>query len=302
MTPARSDIIGVPIDADVVARALDRHDDYRVLRRIRRMDRRSSRIGVGRSLVGIAIDVETTGLDPTRHEVIELAVQRFRLDELFRIVETGRPRSWLEQPSEPIPPVITRVTGLTDADVAGRAIADGEAGCMIMTADLVVSHNAKFDRPFVEKRLPLTARRPWACSLADVDWHELGYDDRSLSALLSKMGWFYDPHRAEVDVTALLHLLAHPLDGSGGTVAGRMVEHARKPTWIVDAVEAPFSAREVLKERGYRWDAPRRVWSVQIADHVVKDEVEWACLMLYGGRRRPATRRITWEERYAAVG
>ncbi len=301
MTATRSQVIGVPIDADVVARALDRHDDYRVLRRIRRMDLRSGRMGVGRSLIGIAVDVETTGLDHARHEVIELAVQRFRLDALFRIVETGRPRSWLEQPSEPIPPGITRVTGLTDVDVAGRAIADGEAGCMIMTADFVVSHNAAFDRPFVEKRLPLTAGRPWACSLADIDWRGLGFGDRTLSALLTQMGWFYDAHRAQVDVTALLHLLAHPLDERGGTVAKLMVEHARKPTWIVDAVEAPFSAREVLKERGYRWDPTRRVWSVQVPDETVRAEVEWASLMLYGGRRTPNTRRITWEERYAAT-
>lgn len=301
MTSARPDIIGVPMDAEVVARALDRHDDYRVLRRLRRMDRRSARMGIGQSVVGIAVDVETTGLDHSRHEVIELALQRFRLDALFRIVETGRPRSWLEQPSEPIPAGITRVTGLTDADVAGRAIADGEAGCMIMTADFVVSHNAIFDRPFLEKRLPLTAGKPWACSLADVDWRGLGYDGRTLSALLARMGWFYDAHRAEVDVTALMHLLAHPLDERGGTVAGRMLEHARRPTWIVDAVEAPFSAKDVLRERGYRWDAARRVWSVQVAADALKDEVDWAGLMLYGGRRGPDTRRITWEERYAAI-
>lgn len=301
MRSGRHDIIGVPIDAEVVARALDRHDDYRVLRRITRMDRRSARPVLGPSIVGVAVDVETTGLDHSRHEVIELGLQRFRLDALFRIVETGRPRSWLEQPSEPIPARITEVTGLTDADVAGRAIADGEAGCMIMTSDFVVSHNASFDRPFLEKRLPLTAGKPWACSLADVDWRGLGYGDRTLSALLGRMGLFYDAHRAEVDVTALLHLLAHPLDEVGGTVAGRMIEHARKPSWIVDAVEAPFSAREVLKERGYRWDAPRRVWSAQVADDEVGDEVEWARLMLYGGRRAPCTRRITWEERYAGA-
>jgi len=296
----RADLIGVPIEPEVIARALDRHDDYRVLRRIRRMDRRPTRIDRSNSLVGVAVDVETTGLDHSRHEVIELAIQRFRLDAQHRIVETGRPRTWLEQPSEPIPPGITRVTGLTDADVAGRAIADGEAGCMILTADFVVSHNAAFDRPFLEKRLPMAAGRPWACTLADVEWRELGYEGRTLSALLSRMGWFYDAHRAEVDVTALLHLLSHPLDEFGGTVAGRMIGNANKPTWIVDAQDAPFSAREVLKERGYRWDAARRVWSAQVADDLARDEADWASLMLYGGRRKPEMRRVTWIERYAA--
>lgn len=293
------DLVAVPVSPDVLARALDRHDDYRVLRRIRTMDRRPALHGRTAGLVGIALDLETTGLDHRQHEVIELAVQRFRLDEYGRIVETGRPRSWLEQPSQPIPDEITRITGLADPDVAGRAISDGEATAMLLGADFVVAHNARFDRAFAEKRLPLAAGRPWACSLNDMDWRDLGFEGRTLSSLLGRMGWFYDPHRAQTDVTALLHLLDHPLD-VGGTVAARMIERAMRPTWTVEAVDAPFSAKEVLKERGYRWDAGRRLWSASVPEEAVRDETSWATLMLYGGRREPAVRRVTWESRYGA--
>jgi DNA polymerase-3 subunit epsilon len=299
VTERRAEYVGVPVDADVLAQVLERHEDYRVLRRIRRMDLQSPRLKPEGSIVGIAVGVQTTGLDPGRHEIIELAVQPFRLDAEHRIIETGRPRNWLEQPSESIPPEITRVTGLTDADVAGRAIPDGEAACMILGADFVVSHNAEFDRPFLEKRLPHASGKPWACSLADVDWRGRGFADRTLSALLGRMGWFYDAHRAEVDVAALLQLLAHPFP-DGPTVAGVMLERAIRPTWVVDVVDAPFSAKDVLKDRGYRWDGARRLWSVQVVDEAVRDEVGWATLMLYGGRREPKVRRVTWKERYAA--
>lgn len=292
------DLVAVPVEPDVLARALDRHDGYRVLRRIGPMERRPAGEVRGEGMIGLALDVETTGLDHGRHEVIELAMQRFRIDDLGRIVETGRPRSWLEQPSEPIPPEITRVTGLADPDVAGRSISDGEATAMLLGADFVVAHNARFDRPFVEKRLPLSSGRPWACSLGDVDWTGLGFESRTLSALLSRMGLFFDAHRAATDVTALLHLLDHRLD-EGGTIARLMVERARRPTWTVDAVDAPFSAKEVLKERGYRWDPLRKLWSASITDDVVADEVAWAALMLYAGRREPVVRKVTWQERYA---
>lgn len=294
------DLVAIPVQPDVLARALDRHADYRVLRRIRSMDRRLPPGPVSEGLVGVAIDLETTGLDFASEEVIELAMQRFRLDVHGRIVETGRPRSWLEQPSKLIPPEVTRVTGLTDGDVSGRSISDGEATGMILGADFVVAHNSRFDRPFLERRLPMAAGRPWACSLADVDWSALGYEGRTLSALLSGMGWFFEAHRATGDVTALLHLLDHRLE-VGGTVAGRMVENARRPTWTVSAVDAPFSAKDVLKERGYRWDGLRRTWFASVGEKALRDEMEWAALMLYGGRREPDVRRVTWEERYAVT-
>lgn len=293
------ELVAVPVQPDVLARALDRHDDYRVLRRIRTMDRRPPHGGRVEGMIGLALDLETTGLDHREHEIIELAMQRFRLDQHGRIVETGRPRAWFEQPSTPIPAHITQITGLADPDVAGRSIADGEAGAMMLSADFVVAHNAGFDRAFAEKRLPMAAGRPWACSLNDLDWKSMGFENRTLSGLLVRMGWFFDAHRAQTDVTALLHLLDHPLD-DGGTIARRMVENARRPDWIVDAVDVPFSAKGVLKERGYRWIAERKLWSAAVSDEAIADEIAWASLMLYGGRREPRTRRITWTERYSA--
>lgn len=291
--------ITVPLDAEVVARSLDLHDDFWVLRRMRNMDRppdpRNRNIG----RVGIAIDVETTGLDPARHEIIELAVQRFRIDASGFIIETGKPRTWLEQPSHPIPPEVQRITGLTDADVAGRTLNDGEATGMLRDADFVVAHNAAFDRPFVEARLPGASGRPWVCSLGDVDWKGLGYDDRTLSGLLARMGMFYSAHRAQNDVLALLHLLDHVPKGGSKTFAGIAVETAEKPSFLIEAVDAPFSARAVLKERGYRWNRARKTWSVEVAEPQVDKERDWVLRFIYNGKGKPSIAKIGWEKRYA---
>jgi len=294
-----TETIILPVDADAAARSLDLHQDFRVLRRMREIDRPADPRNRDVGLVGIAIDVETTGLDPDKHEVIELAVQRFRIDEAGFIIETGKPRTWLEQPSISIPPEIERITGLKDADVAGRSINDGEATSMIRDADFVVAHNASFDRPFVEARLPFTVGCPWVCSLADVDWRKLGLEDRTLSGLLARMGCFFDAHRAQTDVSALLHLLDHVPVGQNKTIGAMALQRARSSTTIIEALGAPFAARAILRERGYRWDPARKAWHIEVLEIETSQECEWLSLHVYRGRGAASIKKVGWETRYS---
>ncbi len=250
------------------------------------------------TLVGCALDVETTGLDFATDQVIELALQRFWFDGHGRILETGRSRSWREDPGTSLSRKVIELTGLTDGILKGRCISDGEAACLIATSDMVVAHNAAFDRPFVERRLPDAAGGRWMCSMRDLDWPALGFEGRSLSHLASQCGWFYDAHRADVDVTALLHLLDHTL-ASGETVLHRLIHSAARPSWMIEAVDAPFSAKDALKTRGYRWDGARRRWCREIGPDELDDELKWHASAVYHGHGRPIFRQMTWTERYA---
>ena len=282
---------------EAMATLVDRHGDYRVLRRMPPMRRTLARGVRPGMLAGCAIDVETTGLDVDEDAVIELALQRFWADADGRIVATGRSHRWLEHPGRPIAPEITRLTGIADRDVAGRRITDAVAASLIADADFVVAHNASFDRPFVEKRLPSAAGRPWVCTLHDVDWRANGFEGRTLSHLLLQIGLFYEAHRASTDVTALLHLLDHRL-ASGGTVLKAAVETAAKPAWIIDAVGAPFESKDLLKARGYRWNGVARHWSKEVNAMAFDDEYEWIVVRVYGGTARPRFRSVSWCERH----
>lgn len=291
-------IMNVPASAEMVARALDRQADFRVLRRMRTIDRRDIPGLRTRVMTGVALDVETTGRDPASDRVIELAMQRFGIDAAGRIVETEAPVGWLEQPGVPIPAEITRITGIRDEDVRGRAIVDGEAVSLILGSDFIVAHNAAFDRPFLERRLPEIVEVPWACSLTDVDWGSHGFEARKLKHLAMEMGWFYEAHRATVDVTALLHVLDHELP-DGTTVVSRMLERAREPTYVVEAVDAPFDRKGALSARGWRWNAARRVWAVEVGADRFDAEVEWATIHVYSALRSPEWTRVDWRTRHA---
>ncbi|HEX8239710.1 MAG TPA: 3'-5' exonuclease [Allosphingosinicella sp.] len=292
------DLVPIPVPAASLASALASHGDYRIARRVQPMVRGAAGFERTDELSVCVLDCETTGTDHETDKVIELALQRVYVSTDGRIVMTGKPRNWLEDPGVPISPEITRITGLTDDDVKGQAIAESEARSVISSADVVLSHNAGFDRPFVEKRLGLSGLA-WACSLNDIDWREVGFEGRSLGQLLWQCGWFYEAHRASSDVNALLHLLDHRLS-SGTTVMKEVLERARRPSWVIDAVGAPFSARGALKTRGYRWYPAVRFWWREVSDEALEDELAWVAAQVYGGMETPPHRQITWCERHGA--
>lgn len=279
------------------AEALGAHVDFRVLRRLKPVTSFHVAVPHVSSRVGVAIDVETTGLDREVDQIIELAVQRFRFDEQGRIIQVGVPRVWREDPGIPVDPKITKLTGLTTADLTDQAIDEAAAVEIISSADIIVAHNAAFDRPFVDRRLPAIAGKPWACSMAELDWLEFGFDGRALAHLVSQCGWFYEGHRAENDILALIYLLAHGLP-DGETILAKLMACSERTTYRVNAVDAPFDAKDRLKSRGYRWDAALRFWWKAVPEEESEAERSWLLNDVYGGYGEPAFIPVTACERH----
>lgn len=289
---------GVPGDRHAqAARLLGTHPDYRVQRRLTPVTHFHAANPESPTRIGVAIDVETTGLDRETDRIIELAIQRFRFDECGRIIQVGLPRVWREDPGMPIDPKITSLTGLTDADVAEQQIDESVAVDILSSAAIIVAHNAAFDRPFVDRRLPAIAGKPWACSMAELEWLELGFEGRSLAHLVSQCGWFYEGHRAENDILALLYLLSHGLP-DGETILAKLIACSELQTYRVNAIDAPFDAKDRLKSRGYRWDAIMRFWWRSIGEQDCDAERAWLQSDVYGGYGEPAFLPITACERH----
>jgi DNA polymerase-3 subunit epsilon len=262
--------------------------DVRVLHPLRLRDGPTGE-GAGRGPhVGVAIDVETTGLDVNTGKVIELAIRRFRYDADGVITDLDEAFEWREDPGEPLHPDISALTRLTDADLAGREIDEDDAARLLNSASFVVAHNSAFDRAWVERRLPGAAGLRWCCSMRQVDWRARGFDGRVLGYLLLQNGYYHCGHRASADVDALIEMLRH-VDRDGRTALSEMVENGARPSWIVRARGAHFDLKDDLRTRGYRWDAAdgRKCWWREVADHDLVGEEFWLAANVYSVDARP---------------
>ena len=246
LNTANSATMYSPEELDRMARALEASGDYKVLRRL--VPRAPSAAPEGdSSKLGIVLDVETTGLDPNRDEVIELAMIKFRYSERDEITGVTEIYQSFNEPASPIPAEITELTGITDEMVAGHKIDAATVDAFVADANIVIAHNAKFDRPFAEKAWPIFAQRHWACSLAEIDWLKYGFGGAKLAYLLADMGFFHDAHRAVDDCQALLEILSRPLPGTSTTALATLLEHARRKTFRIWAENSPYDLKDKLK-------------------------------------------------------
>ena len=168
--------------------------------------------------------------------------------------------------------------------VQGRHLDEARIAAMLAGTDLVIAHNAGFDRPFCEARIPAFAQLPWGCSFADIDWKKEGFGSAKLEYLAMEKGWFYDAHRAEVDCHALLAVLGEQLPMSSQSGLAKIMAASRGPSYRLQATHAPFEAKDLLKARAYRWNAEQKVWHTRLADEAeLTAECAWLKLTVYGG-------------------
>lgn len=285
-----------------MAAMLARHPDYRVLRRlvpVHHFDRTAQ----GPVVRVLVLDTETTGLDHARDKIIELAMLRVDVD-----TSTGRPvgnvmvYDGLEDPGMPIAKEIQAITGISSEMVRGQHLDEAKIAAMLEDADLVIAHNAGFDRPFCEARIPAFAQLPWGCSFADIDWKKEGHGSAKLEYLAMEKGWFYDAHRAEVDCHALLAVLGEPLLSSSQSGLAKIIAASSQPSYRLQATGAPFEAKDILKGRAYRWNAEQKVWHTRIDDETqLMAEFEWLKSSVYGNRQaRVQVEKLSADVKYSS--
>lgn len=288
--------------AEDLARRLEATGDYRVLRRL--VPRLPTPTPAGYSgKIGVVIDFETTGLDATRDEIIEVAAVRFRYSDRDEITGVSYTFQSFNEPSTPIPAEVTELTGITDTMVAGHKIDATALERFVSDANIVIAHNSDFDRKFAERSWAFFEQKHWGCSMSEIDWQKLGFGGAKLTYLLADAGFFHGAHRAIDDCQAVVELLARPLPGKSTTAFAMLADHARRTTFRIWAENAPYALKDILKRRRYRWndgtDGRPRAWHIDVDDDKRDAELVYLKKEIYQREVDINCREITAQERFS---
>lgn len=247
-----------------------------------------------KSFVATIIDLETMGLDPNKHEIIEIGLLSFSFSSADGILDIVTTYNELNDPCKPIPEEVTKVTGIRDEDVKGKAIDWEHVSQSLKASHLVICHNSAFDRNFLEMQTPepiqvIVQSLPFACTVRDIDWKKYGIESSKLDYINWKLGYFYDGHRAINDCWATLNILLQ-----AESVFDELKSNVRKREVIICAKDAPFDKKDLLKARNYRWsDGTARLpkgWWICIDSAFLDEEKQWLDEEIY--ERQGASNKI----------
>ena len=270
---------------EAALRTVSQHPDYQVLRRV--PTTLVNRVATeSKQFIATIIDLETMGLNPVNHEIIELGMLSFSFTTGDGVLDVIDAYNELNDPGKPIPVDITKVTGITDKDVQGKSINWEHVKTILKKTHLIICHNSGFDRNFLEIQTPkeislVIQSLPFACTIKDINWKERGIESLKLDYINWKLGYFYDGHRAINDCWATINLLV--------TVPGVFDElkaNVRKKETLICAVNAPFDKKDLLKGRNYRWsdgtDRLPKSWWICLPNEFLADEKRWLDETIYG--------------------
>lgn len=257
-----------------MAKLLSQSNRYKVLERFRKLEQYHP-YGEEDRLIGVYLDTETTGLDYKKDKVIELALVPFEYSQDGRIFRVLDSYSGFQDPGESLNEQISLLTGITNEMVKDQVIDSRRVESIVQSASLIVAHNSGFDRKFIEKQFPIFKQKAWGCSYTQIPWKQENIASSKLEYLAYKFGFFYDAHRAEMDCLVGVHILTQTLPISKDLALRVLLNNVLQKSYIIWAINAPFSSKDLLKKRGYRWNdgnnGKPKAWFIEVMSDQARD-------------------------------
>ena len=207
----------------------------------------------------LLVDTETTGLDPRQHQCIEVGAVLFDVPRRAVLSQISFLLPCDQNPARSVNGIDPEVSRLPQP--WPQALECFEA--MLAAADVVLAHNAAFDRQWFGQG-PLPAiDKPWLCSMEDLRWPA----ERQLRATPSVRDLalaygvpVWAAHRALTDCIYLAQVFERCPE------LERLLQAGLEPRRLYRA-RLSYEERHKAREAGFRWNEPiSGAWSRRLSE------------------------------------
>jgi DNA polymerase-3 subunit epsilon len=216
-------------------------------------------------------------------KIIELALKMTTFEKSSgMIISIDKVYESFNEPGEEISQEITILTGISNDMVQGQSIDWEMVDTILKDADIIVAHNASFDRAFVDKHSSVSPNKTWACSINDIDWLGRGFSSSKQELLCYWHGFYFEAHRALNDVDALIHLLTHSSYDVDRPVL-ELIENSQKLTYVIFATNFNYDPvkKDIVKANKYKWNASEKIWYKNVNFDNLESEKEGLTAVIY---------------------
>ena len=213
--------------------------------------------GVPSSL--LILDTETSGLDPEVDSCLEVGAILFDVASRSVLAQQSFLLPVETNAAEAINRIPAAVTRLPQPWSEGMSWFQN----LVAAADVLVAHNAAFDRQWFGRGALPPVARPWLCSMDDIRWPA----DRQLRSRPSVRDLalaygvpVWAAHRALTDCIYLAEVFARCDD------LETLLQRGLEPRRLMRA-RVSFDERHQAKEAGFRWNDPiKGAWTRRLSE------------------------------------
>ena len=212
----------------------------------------------------LIVDTETTGLDFSEDRCIEVGAILFNVPNRSILAQQSFLIPAEDNKAEAINHIPAQITRLDQP--LEQAI--NYLKSLIETVDVLVAHNAQFDRKWFGKNdLPL-ASKPWLCSMEDISWPAEKNlrprpSVRDLALAYEVPVW--SAHRALTDCIYLAEVFRRCPDLED------LLNYGLEPRRLMKA-QVSYDQRHLAKEAGFRWNEPiKGAWTKRLSEQEISD-------------------------------
>lgn len=238
--------------------------------------------------IGSVLDTETSGSNPDVDDIWNIGIVNFRFDDEGNIYDIVDAYKGYSEISQTIPDFILRSSKMESQDELKGCVFDKEKiNSLLAQSEIIIAHNAKFDREFVDRAFPISQDKIWGCTLNQIPWWMTKTESVRQTDIARYLGFEYNTHRAIQDALALLHILSKGLivgDPNSQTILKHIIDTIDVEYLRLDAVNSHFHLKDLLKDNNYHWDNKAKSWYKLVHPNSVMEEVEFLATKIYAGK------------------